>query len=234
MQTHLRYLHAGRLQTQATVLAIYPVGEFEEDDRPSVVLSETPMQHETSDRVADRGWIDGEPVVQVIRSRLGQVLHHIAAPPGRFRVGQQVQVKVDLHNRDLQARLLCAGRLIEMVGPVVFPDLDPVGADYRPHRAKVEFGAAEFVPPPDFVRPGVCREIERCINLDLPVECGPAGDASFRRVRIGDFRPFSCTGVYPRSLKAIRGLAVTNVAVVVGLLQVRYRMGGPDDGMPTG
>jgi Ser-tRNA(Ala) deacylase AlaX len=224
MNTFFRYLNAGGLETTATVLDVRPIGESEEDDRASVVLSETLLMHETPDRVADLGWIDGEPVVQVTRSRLGEVLHHFAAPADRFRAGQRVAVKLDLPRRDLQARLLCAGRLIESIGPEVFSDLEPVAADFRPHRAKVAFGAREYVPPAESIQPGLCREIERNVRLELAVKCERAGDAPFRRVQIGGFRPFSCSGVYPRTLKAVTGLMITKVAVVGGRLEVRYRV----------
>lgn len=224
MNTILRYLNAGGLQTTATVLAVRPIGESEEDDRASVVLSETLLMHETPDRVADLGWIDGEPVVQVTRSRVGEILHHFAAPVGSFRVGQQVTVKVDVPRRDLQARLLCAGRLIELIGPEVFCDLEAVAADFRPHRAMIEFGAREFVPSAESLQPDFCQEIERCVRLDLPVKCERAGDAPFRRVQIGSFLAFPCSGVYPRTLKAVKGMEIMKVAAIGGHVQVRYRM----------
>jgi Ser-tRNA(Ala) deacylase AlaX len=224
MNTILRYFQSGELETQATILAVYPVGEFEDDDRPSIVLSETVMQHEAPDRIADQGWIDDEPVVLVTRSRLGRVLHHIAGAGNGFAVGQQVRVKVEPACRQLQSGLLCAGRLIELVGPIVFADLAPVAADFRPNRSKVEFGAGEFLPSPESVRPDFCREVERYINRDLPIRFSHIDGDTFRRVQIGDFRPFPCSGVYPVSLKAIAHMLITNVVAVGGRLQVRYRL----------
>jgi hypothetical protein len=85
--TILRYFGGG-LRTAATVLAVHPVGEFEDDDRPCVILSETVLQHETTDRVADLGTIDGVPVVRVARTPGGDVRHHFDGPAGRFGVGR--------------------------------------------------------------------------------------------------------------------------------------------------
>ena len=195
-----------------------------DDDRPSIELSETIMQHKTANRDPDRGWVDGVPLVQVTRSPIGRIQHHYDGHAGQFCVGQEVQIKRDSEWRRLQTRLSCAARLIELVGPMVFPDLEAVGADYRLHRTKVEFGAAEFIPAPDSVLPAFCYQVERMIKLDLPIQTTANNVGEFRSIQLGDFRPFRCSAAYPTSLREIGKLIITQIQSVGGRLQVRFRV----------
>lgn len=208
----------------ATILTVHKIGEGVDDDRPSLELSETIMQPETVNRNADRGWIDGVPIVHVTRSAIGHIQHHFEGRSNQFSVGQLVQIRLDSEWHRVQMRLICAGRLIQLTGPLVFHGLEPFGADYRLHRAKVEFGAPEYLPAADSVWPGFCSHIERFVSLDLPVRTTAMDGSDFRSVQIGDFRPFRCTAAYPTSLREIGKLSITKIVAVAGGLQVRYRV----------
>lgn len=208
----------------ATILAVHKIGDCVDDDRPSVELSETIMQPETVNRNADRGWIDGVPIVQVTRSATGRILHHFDGQSGQFQVGQPVRIRLDPEWRRVLASLICAGRLIELAGPLVFYGLQPFGADYRLHRAKVEFGALEYLPDPAAVWPGFCARIEQLVGLDLPVRTTAMDGSDLQTVQIGDFLPFRCTAAYPASLREIGKLSITKIAMAAGGLQVRYQV----------
>lgn len=226
MNTVLHHFHGEVRETMATVLAVHPVGEFEADHRPAIVLNETILAHQTEAWESDHGWIEDVSVVNVTKSPIGDVLHHLAGPENRFHPGQQVKVQLDLRRRECNARLLAAGRLLELVGPRVVPGLEAVASDFHPHRACVHFGVrggeCDYIPAPDSVWPDFCREVERFIALNLPVRTTVVDGASFRKVQFGDLPPFTCSGAYPPSLGKIGTLTISKIASVGGRLQVRY------------
>lgn len=240
MNTVLHHFHGDVRETMATVLAVHPVAEFEADHRPSVVLSDTVLAHQTASWTADCGWIEDVEVVNVTKSPIGDVVHHLAGPETRFQPGQQVKVQLDQRRRELTARLLAAGRLLELVGPRVVPGLEAVAGDFRPHRACVHFGIGggecDYIPAPDSVWADFCREVERFIALDLPVKTTAVDGASFRKVQFGHLPPFPCSGAYPPSLGSIGKLIISKIVSVGARLQVRYDVrengqcnGGPPD-----
>jgi hypothetical protein len=213
-----------KLTTIATVVALSPVGEFEEDGRASVLLSETPMYPERFDRPGDIGLIEDVPVCRVSCGFDRRKRHHIADECPRFNVGEHVQIIVDRRQRSANAAQLCAGRLIEVIGNTVFVDLRSVGASYWTNRLWVEFGAAEYLPDPDSLLPHFRREIELALCNDLPVVVKPHEHSEFAQVQIGDYPPFICTGPFPTSLKALGDLIITRIVTKGGRLQVRFRL----------
>jgi len=219
-------------ETLATVLAVHPTGEFEADHRPSVVLSDTVLSHLTESRAADRGWIEDSVVVNVTKSPIGEVHHHHDGSQDRFRPGQLVRVQLDLRLRELNARLLSAGRLLELVGPRVVPGLQLVSSCFMPHCSAVHFGAGgalAFIPDPETVWADFNDEVETLIALDLPVKSIVVEGASFRQIQFGALPAFPCSGAYPRSLKMIGKVSITKIVNLGGRLQVRYGVQGPTD-----
>lgn len=228
MSINLSDHQQNRLELTTRVISTLPIGESARDDRASVICLESLMQPETANRCGDRGWINGEYVSLVTKSTLGQVRHHHDAQQSRFHVGQQAHIQVDSRWRDCQSRLLCLGRLVELIAPNLFPELKPISSDFRQHCAKIEFGTQGFVlslPDSKTVLCGLRKELDRCILLDLPVITEDIDSkSSVRQIQFGDFPSFLCSGIYPRTLKRIGKAILTRVVHIEGKLQIRYRV----------
>jgi len=217
-----RYLFDDRLEMESVVTAVNPPGAMEDDNRPSLTLSETPFQHEDAWRSADRGAIDGAPVTRVLCSSAGEVTHHLDRGAHRFRAGQRVLLTVDPKWRSLIARTQCAGRLIELVVKAACRGMRPLRARYKPHQGFVEFGAESY-PTPALMESAVRRCLDDLIRLDAMVTVtGDPGYPGTRRIRIGDYPAFPCDAVYPRSVGEGGEVMVHCGIVTGGRLRVHY------------
>lgn len=222
MCTSLKFLFDESEEIDATVTEVMPTGAFEVDHRPSVILSETNLQYERPDRFSDHGWVNDQKVVAVHRLHNGDVVHHFDGGEPAFRMGDRVRVRVDRGWRNTQSRLLCVGRLIEMIGPIVVSGFKVVNSDYRPHRAKIEFGHPEFIPTDESVSKSFLSEVERLLDSELPISVSPIADGPFVYVTIGDFERFKCTSLYPKNLSEIGCVRISRIVAIGGRLQVRF------------
>ncbi len=220
--TLLRQLVDHRLGLEAVVTAINPPGAIEDDDRPSLTLSETLFQDENDEHAADRGTINDVPIDQVLRSPTGEVSHHFAHGQGNFRVGQRVRLKIDHAWRQFIARMQCAGKLIELAGQEAYLGLWPIFGRCKPHQGCVTFGGESF-PSPDEMTTAITPVLRKFIDLDLPIAV--TGDPKYlgsRRVHIGEFQAFPCGGVYPRSASEVGDIVIWRIHAVGGRLRVHY------------
>jgi Ser-tRNA(Ala) deacylase AlaX len=79
-----------------------------------VVLGDTMFHPATVEREADRGLVHGWPVVDVVRSAGGSIVHRLrpSGATGRLRIGDRVEAEVDLAIRWTLSRLDSAAHLI--------------------------------------------------------------------------------------------------------------------------
>lgn len=225
MSTTLRFLIDDCDEIVATVSSVLAAGAFELDHRPSVVLSETNLQYEQPDRLSDQGWMDGQQIVAVHRLHNGDVAHHFDGNETAFRVGDRVRVRLDRERREVQSRLLCAGRLIQFIGPQVVAGFTVVDSDFRPHRGKIEFCHPEYIPQSDSIADSFDAALCKLLNSDLPVTMSPLADGPFAYVMIGNCIRFKCTSAYPKSVRDVGPIRIRRLVAIGGRLQVRFGLG---------
>lgn len=208
---------------QATVVAVHGWGYSEEDDRPSLILSNRVMEPASTTMLGDVGWVNDVEVVHVTSNHKGQALLHFEGDSSQFKVGQHVSFRLNQGIRSRQSGLLAAGRLIEVLGPTVFDGLRHVNSDFRPNRAKVEFGAPHYFPDSEWLATKFKDKIAAALTADLSFRSTRFGKAF--KVKIGDFPKFVWrSNRYPQSLGQIGQVHLTNVVRVGGRIQVRFRV----------
>lgn len=223
--------HVGRERESwsTSIIALHEHGCATGADAPSVELLESCLRDSTAARDGDRGWIDGVSVVRVSRTSGGTLLHHVAAIPREWKVGRRVAVAYDPEVRDANARLSCAGRLIERLAPLVWRELFPVAIDYRISQCRVAFGGGEAYPEASVFRRELQTLADSHVARNLPVHVARVNDR-LQRVTIGEFPPFgSFDEIFPTSLGELGRVEVTNVASFGGRFQVRFRVTAPAD-----
>lgn len=211
--TNKLYLSSPETQGKALVTAI------EDGDRPLVQLDRTWFHPQGGGQKADRGTIDGIPVVGVAHNN-GSVNHYLERS-GTFTVGQEVEVAVDEEWRLLNGKYHLAGHLIAALVEKNFPELEAVSGHHWPEQARVEFTGN--LPEPNRVKDALVPALAEAIEADLPVRI--YGDPfTNRSIAIGDFAAVPCGGTHPERLGILGKVEIAKVKAKQGKLRVSYRL----------
>ena len=209
-----RYLYESNLKGTATIT------EIGDDGRPFVRLNQTWFHPQGGGQKADKGLLDGRPVIHVAHADGGEVNHYVEALTA-LEVGKEVSVIVAPDWRRTNAKSHTAGHLIAAIVENSFPGIKAISGHHWPGEARVEF-AGSPMPTPDKVLKLLPEALKQAIEDNLPVRI--VGDPlASRSIQIGEFPPVLCGGTHLESLGLLEKVELTKVKVKSGKLRVSYR-----------
>jgi alanyl-tRNA synthetase len=183
-----------------------------------VRLDQTLFHPQGGGQKADRGTIEGRPVLNV-RHVDGDVEHQVESADG-LRVSQEVTVEIDEAWRRSSSRWHSAGHLIAAVVERQWPSLKAVSGHHWAGEARVEFTGSgdDLVNEVAIQLPHLLAE---AITEDQPVRISndPLVD---RTVVIGDYKPVPCGGTHVERTGQLPSVTIGKVRMKDGKLRVSY------------
>lgn len=198
----LYYFDTFKTSHQATVTAIHT-------ENNSVELDETIFHPQGGGQPSDLGTIGGVEVAKVVDTPDRQGIFHILKTTPTFKVGEMVDLEVNLEPRMSFSRLHSAGHLIANVAESVFPGMKAVQGHHFPGEARVEF---EFSIQPDVAefQQKLAANILLAVESAAPVVSEYNQDSG-RTIKMGPFPASSCGGTHVHSLDQIGAIVIRGV-----------------------
>lgn len=207
-----RYLINSQTQGKAVISGI------QDGEQPIIRLNQTWFHPQGGGQKADRGTINGIPVLQVKHSNDGEVDHYVSTVEP-FTVGQEVELVVDQEWRSLNGKYHLAGHLIAALMEKLFPNLQAISGHHWQGEARVEFTGD--IPQPEQIKSSLSQALAEAISADIPVQiCGDP--LTNRTIKIGDFPAVPCGGTHPEHLGLLNQVELTDVKTKKGKLRISY------------
>jgi alanyl-tRNA synthetase len=208
-----RYLY------EPTLVGSAVITEIGNDEQPWVCLSQTWFHPQGGGQKADKGTIDGIPVIHVSHSN-GEVNHYVGTLTG-LEIGKEVSLVVDPGWRQENAKSHTAGHLIAAITESLFPGIKAVSGHHWPGEARVEF-SGESLPTADEVLKRLSDALSQAIGDGLPVKI--IGDPLVSRaIQIGKFPAVPCGGTHLENLGLLGKVELIRMKVKSGKLRVSYQ-----------
>ena len=207
--TERLYYTSDATEGQAQVLRC----ETEADGGYAVVLDRTLFHPQGGGQPADRGWIAGIAVENVL-TRDDQVVHLLAQP---LPAGE-VSMQVDAVARLLHTRLHSAGHLIGLAGEQL--GWQPVKAHHWPGEGRITFVAVDNAELPDVS--AFQTKINGWIDENLPRNL--LMEQGIRQVGYGTQRTYPCGGTHVASLSGLGKVDISHLKFKKGHLVVSYSL----------
>lgn len=186
----------------------------------AVMLDQTLFVPQAGGQPADRGTINGVPVIHVeAQADDPESVLHVVESIDLLPAGCRVQLRIDAERRRLNSRFHTAGHLLALVMEQLVPGCEALQGHHWPGEARVEFTYSGLVQP-DLIKQ-VEIEIARYIQADLPVR-GIFTNDNIRFVQIGDHRAVRCGGTHSSRLSEIGSVVLRNAKVKNGRLRIGY------------
>lgn len=207
--TERLYYMSDATEGQAQVLRC----EADADGHYAVELDHTLFHPQGGGQPADRGWIAGVAVENVL-SRGDRVVHLLSQPlpPG------EVSIQVDAAARRLHTRLHSAGHLIGLAGEQL--GWQPIKAHHWPGEGRVIFVAGESSTLPE--AQALRAKIAGWIAEDLPRRL--TQESGLRQVGFGEQRRYPCGGTHVAHLSEIGEVEITQLKLKKGQMVVSYTL----------
>lgn len=198
-----------------------------------IQLDQTIFHPKGGGQPSDEGTIDGVKVVYVHKeildkSRLDQfeIFHCFDENQGlNFKVGDEVELKVDPLKRKFHARLHTAGHIVNEAVKKNFPELEGYQGNHYPNDCYVKFRMLD--PGKNYekeeIKQKASADFQTWIEQDLPVSDSIQTDV--RSVKITQDWA-ACGGTHLQSLKDIGTVEISDVSVNKkdGTVTVKYKL----------
>jgi alanyl-tRNA synthetase len=146
-------------------------------------------------------------------------IKHYYDGEGDLEVGQEVECRVDMDRRKINARLHSAGHLIAAVAEFHLPGIKAVAGHHVPGECRVEF--EKTTQTAEELKETLSTNLQKIIdsNLSVAVIFDPEGK---RTIKIGDYPAVGCGGTHVNSLAEIGQVTLKSINVKSGKLRVSY------------
>lgn len=146
----------------------------------------------------DRGTINGVEVLDVYKDEAGNVWH-VVAEPEKFRLGDEVELKIDWDYRYKLMRIHTAMHLLEHVLNVVLPEKwEPYGSGMSAEKGRLDIVYPENV---NQWKEGIIETFNRLVDEGGEVKIWWEGETRLTQIR--DFEVIPCGGTHVRDIKEI-------------------------------
>lgn len=199
-----------------------------------IQLNQTIFHPKGGGQPSDEGTIDGRSVAFIHKevldkSRLNQfeILHCFDENQElNFKVGDEVELKVDPIKRKLHSRLHTAGHIVAEAIRKNFPELEGYQGNHYPDNCYVKFRMLEQAKSHDKeeIKQKASAELQVWIEKDIPVSeiVLPNGIRSIKITQ--DWA--ACGGTHLKSLKDIGSIEISDVSInnKEGTMTVKYKL----------
>jgi len=185
----------------------------EPDGRYAIALNQTLFHPQGGGQPADKGWIAGVAVEDVVQ-RDGNIVHIL----GRSLAKGEVDIQIDAAVRDLHSRWHTAGHLIGYAGECF--GWRPVKAHHWPGEGRITFmpGEEGGEPSAEMFKERVDGWQSEKLTRNVQMNEGR------RKVWFGDLPAYLCGGTHVSDLSKLGEVEITNVKQKKGQLVVSYRV----------
>lgn len=192
-----------------------------------VRLNETIFHPQGGGQPGDLGDIDGHPVIQTLKERLGSVTHfevnHCFDTPLPFHVGQTVTLNIKKEIRLLNMCMHSAGHLIAHLIEQDHPLLKVVDGHHFPGEGRIRF-EGETSLETSAISERLQRSLFEEINRKTPINTVFTQEGT-RTVQIGLFPSVPCGGTHIQTLAELGTVNIRYIKIEKQKISVGYHVG---------